>query len=131
MNLRTFLLQLPFGLLALSTGCVTSKDGVPESKWSRIRSAVESGSYRKAAGLTLKEVESTRYPDKSFTVWKWFESELGTQSNYLDMQRSMAEALVDEFKTGSVEERRLIAAIFKYPGAENLPYETFRAQIFR
>ncbi len=117
-------------LLTLFSGCVTEKKG-SASKWNAIFDAAFKENYSRAARLTLKEVESERYLDKSYTVWRWFETRFGSSPDYPRRQRAFGEALVERFKKGSPKEKQLIGAIFGHPNASQMGYEDFKAGALR
>ena len=117
--------------LFLTTGCVSENSSSASDQWSKIRDALATEKFDKAAKLTMKEISSARYYDKSFAVWRWFESNFQMAPQYNARQRAFGEAIVARFKKGDADEKRLIAVIFRHPGAENLPYEEFKELVLQ
>lgn len=113
-------------LLAL-TGCVHSQ----LSGWPDVKRATEESRYDEAAADILKELKSG-YPDRQYAVWKWWEETFGERADYMELSHHLGDSLFALYDRSSVDDRRIIAAIFGRPSFDvSLTAARLRAEVER
>ncbi len=55
------------------------------------------------------------YPDRQYSMWKWWEITFGERTDYRDMSRRFGDSLFSLYDRSSPERRRIIVEIFGRP----------------
>jgi hypothetical protein len=94
-----------------------------------VKRATEENRYDVAAADIVKELE-VGYPDRQYAVWKWWEVTFGDRADYMELSRRIGDSFFALYQRASLEDRRIIAAIFGRPTFDvSLPAERLRAEI--